>query len=101
MSKILKSNNPGASDQVKRPTAPALITFLDAIDDENRNSPNGNWSRVSAETLMQLVDAAQNYYESAVRARTYLVGGLVGGAIIGAGVISLVSHIRQRRNSID
>ncbi len=101
MSKILKSNNPGASDQVKRPTAPALITFLDAIDDENRNSPNGNWSRVSAETIMQLVDATQNYYESAIRARTYLFGGLAGGAIIGAGIYGLVSHIQKRRNSGD
>lgn len=100
MSKKQKSNNPGASDQVKRPTAPALITFLDALDAENSNSPKG-YSRVSVETLMQLVDAAQNYYESAVRARAYLVAGLAGGAIIGAGIIGLLSHIRQRRNSAD
>ena len=94
MSKILKSNNPGASDQVKRPTAPALITFLDAIDAENSNSPNGN-SRVSAETLMQLVDATQNYYESAIRARTYLFGGLAGGAAITVGMIGLVLYFRK------
>lgn len=100
MPKTLKSNNPGASDQVKRPTAPALITFLDAIDADNNNSSEGN-SRVSAETLMQLVDATQNYYESAIRARTYLFGGLAGGAIIGAGIYGLVSHIQKRRNSGD
>jgi hypothetical protein len=101
MSKTLKSNNPGASDQVKRPTAPALIKFLDALDADNNDSPNGNWSRVSAETLMQLMGAAQNYYESAIRARTYLFGGLAGGAIIGAGIYGLVSHIQKRRNSGD
>jgi len=100
MSQISKNNTPRASEQVERPTAPALITFLDAIDAENSNSSEGN-SRVSAETLMQLVDATQNYYESAIRARTYLFGGLAGGAIIGAGIYGLVSHIRQRRNSVD
>ena len=94
MSKSQKSNNPGASDQVKRPTAPALITFLDALNADNNNSPEGN-SRVSAETLMQLVGAAQNYYESSIRARTYLVGGLAGGAALTAGLIGLVLCFRK------
>ena len=94
MPKTLKSNNSGASDQVKRHTAPALIKFLDALDADKNNSSEGN-SRVSAETLMQLVDAAQNYYESAIRARTYLVGGLAGGAAITVGMIGLVLYFRK------
>lgn len=44
---------------------------------------------------MQLVDATQNYYESAIRARTYLFGGLAGGAAITVGMIGLVLYFRK------
>lgn len=102
MSKHKTTNSTGASNLVKRPAAPAVVAFIDAIEAENRNSPGKAWSRVSVETIMEFVDAAQNYYESGVRAaaacRNALVGGLSGGAIIGASLYGLISYIRRRRN---
>ena len=102
MSKHTKTINTGASKQVRRPAAPAVIAFIDAIEAENRNSPGKAWSRVSVETIMEFVDAAQNYYESGVRAaaacRNALVGGLAGGAVIGTSLYGLISYIRRRRN---
>ena len=101
MSQHNQSNNTGASNLVKRPAAPAVVAFCDAIDDENRSTPGKKWSRVSVETIMELVDAAQNYYEYGIRTaaacRKTLVGGLAGGAIIGVGIYGFISHIRKRR----
>ena len=102
MVKHKRTTNTRACDSVSRPTAPALNTFMDALEADNRHSPNGKWSRVSAETLMQLMDATQNYYEAAVRANTAclttLVGGLASGTIISAGIIGICTGIRRLRN---
>ena len=102
MTKHTPTNSTRASNLVKRPAAPAVVTFIDAIEAENRNTPGKAWSRVSVETIMEFVDAAQNYYESGVRnaaaRRNALVGGLAGGTIIGVSIYGLVSYIRRRRN---
>ena len=102
MTKHTPTNSTRASNLVKRPAAPAVVAFIDAIEAENRNSPGKAWSRVSVETIMEFVDAAQNYYESGVRAaaacRNALVGGLAGGAVIGVSICGLISHFRRRRN---
>ena len=101
MSQNNQSNNTGASNLVKRPAAPAVVAFCDAIDDENRNIPGGRISREFVDAIMELVDATQNYYEYGVRTaaacRKTLVGGLAGGAIIGVGVCGFISYIRKRR----
>ena len=102
MSQNNQSNNTGASNLVKRPAAPAVVAFFDALEDENRSTPGKTWSRVSVETIMELVNATQNYYESGVRnsaaRRNTLVVGLAGGTIIGVSIYGLASHIRKRRN---
>ena len=57
---------------------------------------------MSVETIMELVNATQNYYESGVRTaascRKTLVGGLAGGAVIGTSIYGFVSYFRRRRN---
>ena len=101
MSKHKTTNSTGASNLVKRPAAPAVVAFCDAIDDENRNIPGGRISREFVDAIMELVNATQNYYEYGVRTaaacRKTLVGGLAGGAIIGVGIYGFISYIRKRR----
>ncbi len=102
MSKNNRINNTGASDQVIRPEAPAVDAFIDALAEEVRNDPEGKLRRVSFESLEELVDATQDYYERAVSAesksRANLIVGLIGGAAITAGTFGIFSLARRRRN---
>ena len=83
--------------------APAVDAFIDALAEEVRNDPEGKLRRVSFESLEELLDATQNYYERAVSAesksRANLIIGLVIGAAFTAGITSLARRRRnQRRN---
>ena len=82
--------------------APAVDAFIDALAEEVRNDPEGKLRRVSFESLEELVDATQDYYERAESAdstsRTNLIVGLVGGAAITAGTFEILSLARRRRN---
>ena len=99
MSKNNKINNTGASDQVIRPEAPAVSAFVDALVEDNRD---GNLRRVSIESLEELTDATQNYYERAMGAevvcRTNLIVGLAGGAALTTVIFGITSLVRRRRN---
>ena len=82
--------------------APAVDAFIDALAEEVRNDPEGKLRRVSFESLEELLDATQNYYERAVSAesksRTNLIVGLVGGAAFIAGIFGITSLVRRRKN---
>ena len=89
----------------------AMGAFLGSVRTENGhrfNSPEAErdkWFVLDDRSIEKLLVSNFVCYEVACKAdacrRTAIITGLVGGAIIGAGVIGLVSHIRQRRNSVD
>ena len=89
----------------------AMGAFLGSVRTENGhrfNSPEAEgdkWVVLNDRSIEKLLVSNFVCYEAACNAdasrRTAIITGLAGGVIIGAGIIGLISHIRQRRNSID
>lgn len=84
-----------------------VVSFLaSGVTESGHNTfnalPEDKSVSFEGKNVIQLVEAAQSLYERALRAEdachTNLIGGLAGGAIIGASLYGLVSYIRRRRN---
>lgn len=82
--------------------APAVDAFIDALAEEVRIDPEGKLRRVSFESLEDLTDATQDYYERAMGAevacRANLIAGFAGGAALTAIIFGITSLVRRRRN---
>ncbi len=79
--------------------APAVDAFIDALAEEVRNDPEGKLRRVSFESLEELLDATQDYYERAESAESKSRGNLIIGLVIGAAFTAgITSLVRRRRN---
>lgn len=86
----------------------AMCAFLGSVRTENGhrfNSPEAEgdkWVVLNDRSIEKLLVSNFVCYEAACNAdasrRTALIGGLVGGAIISAGIIGICAGIRRLRN---
>lgn len=116
---VLNMNNPASAGSSRRATktiskmphykpnshtedAPAVDAFIEALEEEVRNDPEGKLRRVSFESLEELLDATQNYYERAESAesksRINFIAGLAGGAALTTSILGITSLVRRRKN---
>lgn len=91
-----------------RDATDAFNDFLGSVRTENGNSiyspeaEGDEWAVLDNRSIEKLLVSNTVCYEAACNAyasrRTALIGGLVGGAIISAGIIGICAGIRRLRN---
>lgn len=93
-------NSVEAPDPFHLPACDAVVEFVNAVEPHDPDV-HGGCSRVPVESVVNLMNATQSYCVRALFAenacRNNLIVGLAGGAIIGAGIVSIVSLIRRHK----
>ena len=90
-----------APDPFNQPVCDAVDDFFNSVETPGPDDIEEGISRVPVESVLKLTDATQSYCVRALFAenacRNNLIVGLAGGAIIGAGIVSLVYLIRRHK----